>query len=178
MKTVIGLFQDRMELNKAISQLDPEDFPNDQVRVLEKPSQVRKYVDCSCRRSVLMNTAGGAAFVGAIFAVIGLVLGVCQSVGGMPTGMCIGVMVVLTALGALVGGILGAIIGWAEVDRDTFLYLDGLRKGHKLMLVRAEENDVAFVTSILEKENAYGVMVCTRAKEISPMQHGANLQPA
>jgi hypothetical protein len=179
MKTVIGLFQDKNDLNSASIELQSQGFSDDQMHVIEEASQFRNYMDCSYGRSMLKNTIGGAAFIGIIFALIGMAAGFCESLAGMPTGLCIGVGVVLLLLGALVGGLLGAIIGWAEVDRETHSYLAGLEKGHTLMLVKTDEEDsVALVQRIFKKGNAREVQVCTRAHDSAVVQNKPQLEPA
>ena len=104
MNTVIGLFQDRMDQNRTYVELQSQGFSYDQMHVIEEASQFRNYMDCSYGRSMLKNTIAGAAFIGSIFALIGMAAGVCESLAGMPTGLCIGMGVVLLLLGALVGG--------------------------------------------------------------------------
>ena len=141
MKTVIGLFQERMDLNSTTIELQSRGFSADQMHMIEKESQFRDYMDCSYARSMLANAVGGAVFIGAIFGLMGLVAGFCESLAGMPTDLCLGVAAVLLFLGALVGGLLGVVIGWAEVDRETHFYLEGLKKGHALLLVQTDEED-------------------------------------
>lgn len=179
MKTVIGLFQDRMDQNRTYVELQSQGFSNDQMHVIEEASQFRNYMDCSYGRSMLKNTIGGAVFIGSIFALIGMAAGFCESLAGMPTGLCIGLGVVLLLLGALVGGLLGAVIGWAEVDRETHSYLAGLEKGHTLMLVKTEDEDnVAFVQRIFKKGNAREVQVCSRAHDSAAVQSKPQLELA
>jgi len=179
MTTVIGLFQERMDLNSTTIELQSQCFSTDQMHVIEKTGQFRKYMDCSYARSMVANTVGGAVFFGAIFALIGLVAGFCESLAGMPTDLCLGAAIVLLFLGALVGGLFGAVIGWAEVDRETHFYLKGLEKGHRLLLVQTDEEDtIALAQRIFKKGNAQEVQVCTRAHEPAPVQNEPQLEPA
>jgi outer membrane lipoprotein SlyB len=168
-----------MDQNRTYVELKSQGFSFDQMHVIEEASQFRNYMDCSYGRSMLKNTIASAAFIGSIFALIGMAAGVCESLAGMPTGLCIGLGVVLLLLGALIGGILGAVIGWAEVDRETHAYLAGLEKGHTLMLVQTEEEDsVALAQRIFKNGNAQEVQVCTRAHDPAAVQNQPQLELA
>jgi hypothetical protein len=178
METVIGLFQNKIDLNRTNTELQNRGFSEEQIHVIEKASQFRNYMDCSYGRSMLKNMIGGAVFFGIIFAVIGMAAGFCEALAGMPPGLCVGVGVVLLLLGALVGAFLGAIIGWARVDGETRFYLDGLEKGHTLMLVQTDEEDsVALVQRIFKTENAQEVQVCSRAHDSAVVQNNSQLEP-
>ena len=60
MKTVIGLFRERKDLVRTCSQLYSEGLTSEQVRVLKTVREIRKYLDCNFKSSIMKHAAGGA----------------------------------------------------------------------------------------------------------------------
>lgn len=174
MKTAIGLFERREDAERALARLQEGGLAREQASILDTPDAVRRRMDCSYKRNVIKDAAIGAALIGGIYAVFGLFAGLCDSAIGVPSGWCIGATVVFIVIGAGLGAFGGAFIGRAEAEKETHLYLEGVRRGNLLMLIRTDDDGAAQALRMMRQEHALGVRICSRARppgEISSTAH-------
>jgi hypothetical protein len=158
MKSVIGMFQREVDISLSIKRLKEAGFSDGNISTLTKESTIRKLLGCEPTSVVSRYIAWGASFGIAIYGIFGLFAGWCQcNLHGFGRAYGIGAFLGAVLVGAFVGGILGSIVGVAEFEKDSHLYIQGARRGGKVIIVQAGEKDTERAKLILEQENASGV---------------------
>lgn len=178
MKAVIGLMNREDELNGAVSALRAAGFDQSMIRVLANCHDLRENMDCSCRRSVFRDAAIGAAVIGGVYVVFGIAAAWGAVLNGAPVLWSIGAAVVFLMVGMAMGAFGGAFVGRAEAEKDTHLYVEGVRRGDAVLLVWADQQRMAQAMNILRHAGALGVSACTRARPMLPGLTPAGPQPA
>lgn len=171
-QSVIGMYPNMQSVDDAIQTLDQSGFPITHLSVvsqhLRSEKQVRGFVTPG---DYALKGAGLGAWTGGIF---GLLFGVAflwvPDLGSLIVagplfavliGGCEGAV-----LGAAAGGVLGALVGWFVSKRHVVKYVDKLKEGKLLLVVRGTPAEI---------ERARGVLESTAPDETAV--HGMRREP-
>lgn len=169
MKAVMGLLECTVDVENALKELQRAGFPNQAVQVLRSTHDLEQSMDCSHHHTILKDAAIGAGLIGLIYGVFGVSAAASAVANGVPALWSAGAAGGFLVIGLGLGAFGGAFIGRAEAEKDTHLYVEGVRRGGTLMLVWVEEGRAMQAMGILRQAHALGVRTCTRARQpISP----------
>ena len=167
-KTVLGVFQERADVEGAIDKFKSEGFkPEDFSIVMKDTKQAQEIGD-----DTGMDVAGGAVSGATTGAVIGGLAGLIAGVAipglgafliGGPIAAALGLTgaaattVSGAATGAVAGGLLGALMGMGLSHEDAEYYEGRVKEGAILLAVPTRENQLSLVMSIFDDCNASDV---------------------
>lgn len=177
MNAVIGLANRKGVVDGAVSALRAAGFDQQMIHVLANCHALRENMDCSCRRSVFKDAAIGAAVIGSVYAVFGVTAAWGAVLNSAPVLWSIGAAVVFLLVGMAMGAFGGAVVGRAEAEKDTHLYVEGVRRGDAVLLVWVDERRTAQALDVLRQSGALGVSICTRARSMLPALNQVGQQP-
>jgi hypothetical protein len=160
MNSIIGLINRDMTVDPTLVQLKEAGIADERISVLSSPNSINRLIGCDSACVIKNYSAWGAAIGIGIYAVFGIVAAVCQCVRMQyGIGYGIGAFIGAVLAGTLVGGVIGVLAGAAEAEKDTHLYLQGVRTGGKVISIQVPNEDVDRVKQILTKGNVLGVKV-------------------
>ena len=141
MRIITGLFDTRVQADRAVSALEDADIPNADISIVG-PSG---------------DDESGAAEGAGIGAAVGGVGGLLAGLGAFAIpgiGPVVGAgWLAATLIGAAAGGVAGGLIGSltdAGVDeRDAHVYAEGIRRGGTLVTARVDDAHIDAATAIL-----------------------------
>ena len=159
--TIVGVFDDRLQADRAVDELRRAEFRDDQIGVAmryDTGSATAETVDTTAADE---TAAGTGAITGALtglglgaLAGFGVLSGVIPVIGPAIAGGTLGVILSNAAVGAGVGGLVGALIG-AGIPEDEAQYYQGeFESGRTIVTVRADgRGDDAM--AVLRRYGAY-----------------------
>jgi hypothetical protein len=134
---------------------------------------VRQRIDCGQRKSVRRFAAIGGLLIAPIMAVFAFLDAERAISFGVDPAWATGASLGLLLGGIAIGALMGALWGRDEVERETHLYLEGVRRGYVLAIVRVEDHLAGKAMNILRQQGGIGVRVCPRERLIdSALQPG------
>ncbi|MDO9418488.1 general stress protein [Pararhizobium sp.] len=157
MKTVTGLFDDYSDASTAVSALEAQGIPSDDISIVSNNADDRYHADS--------NAADGAGAGAGIGAAVG-------GVGGLLTGL--GIMAIpgvgpvvaagwlaATAAGAVAGavaggaagGLIGALTDSGVPEDHAHVYAEGVRRGGTLVTAKVDDDLQDEAEAILQKSN-------------------------
>jgi hypothetical protein len=154
MESIIGLFNNDISVSPTLERLKEAGIAEERIRITSNPDSVNKLVDCDPACVIKNYTIIGAAIGMGIYAIFGLIAGLCQC-NLMQYEQIYGIGAFLGAVlaGTFVGGIIGVLVGVGEAEEDTQLYVQGIRLGSKMISVQVGEDDAERVKQILTLGN-------------------------
>jgi uncharacterized membrane protein len=157
--TVVGVFNNRTDAERAIEALGKAGFRNDQIGVVTRDEQgktvVQKKGETEAKNVGTGATAGAIAGAG-IGGLIGLgvLSGVIPVIGPAIAAGTLGTILSNAAGGAAIAGLSGALIGWGVPEEHAKYYEGELHAGRVIVTVQtADRGDSARV--ILDKFGGY-----------------------
>jgi hypothetical protein len=178
MKAVMALLSPGDDVERAVAEMQAEGFSAEQICVLENERAIWERIDCSTRSSEVRDATIGAGLVGLIYAVFGVAAAISGIGNSMPAAWSAGSAVVFLLIGLGLGAFWGAFVGRAEAEKDTHLYLEGVRRGQVLVLVWAGESQGLQAMQILRQTHGLGVRTCERARPAAQPASTSRLRPA
>ncbi len=154
-KTVIGVFNNREQAEKAISQLRDSGFDTNEISILAK-GRGKKGGDEEEGGAVLdMGTAtDGATTGGVLGGIAGLALGAgALAIPGLGPIIAAGPIAGLLS-GAATGGIAGGLIDWGIPEQRGRYYEGEVKKGRVLAAVRTHEQKIKSAVNIMRQNGA------------------------
>jgi uncharacterized protein (TIGR02271 family) len=156
--TVVGVFEDRTNADRAVSELRKAGFRDDQIGVAMRHSDAS---DETATTPVDYSEAGSGALTGALagmglgaLAGLGVLAGVIPVVGPAIAGGTLGVILSNAAAGAGIAGLAGALIGHGVPEEEANYYHGEFEAGRVIVTVKADGRyDDAAV--ILRRAGAY-----------------------
>lgn len=158
MKTVVGIFQQFQDAERAVHLLQLRGVDKNSIDVIDRDQILHKYL---CGRP---NPIGENAIIGAMSgAMLGGVCGVLAGMGmlvlpWMGALLALGslpALIIATAvglgLGALIGGLIGAIVGFGVPKADVLFYADGIPRAGFLVTVRIDSEGLLDAMSTLSE---------------------------
>jgi hypothetical protein len=160
MKSIIGLFCYEAAVDPAVERLKEVGIAGERISVLSNPKTINTLLGCDPACVIKNYTVWGAAIGIGIYAIFGVAAAICQC-NLMQYGQEYGIGTFLGALlsGTFVGGFMGILVGAGEAEKDTHLYVQGVRLGGKVISIQVLDEDVEHVKHILSAENVMGVKV-------------------
>jgi hypothetical protein len=155
MKTYVGLIPDNEHVAHAGAALQAAGIPAAGISTLTRPADVWERLEGHSRFRVVRRSATIGALLGlAVSAIytVPLVLMYCPEMG-CSFATSVTVLVILALYWLLGGAFLGAIAGADRLEQGLYSYVEGVRRGARLMVVEAPAEQAAEVPRILEHES-------------------------
>jgi uncharacterized membrane protein len=180
MKTVIGVFQDRSDVERAIDKFKSEGFQPKDFSIVMKDKQEAQDIGSDTGANVAGGAVSGAASGAVLGALAGLIAGIAiPGAGAFLIGGPIAAALGLTgaaattvsgaATGAVVGGIAGALMGMGLSREDAEYYEGRVNEGAILLAVPTRENQQELVMTIFDDSNASDVKTISH-EETAPQR--------
>ena len=155
--TVVGVFEDRLHANQAVTELHQAGFTGAQIGVAMRHAEG---VD-DAAGTAHDTHAGSGALTGALtglglgaLAGLGVLAGVIPVVGPAIAAGTLGVVLSNAAAGAGIAGLVGALVGAGVPEHEAKYYQDEFEAGHAIVTVdaasRADE-----ASAILHRNGAH-----------------------
>ena len=139
--TVVGLFHNQADAERAIQRLKNEGFTENQIGVAIKDRQQQQELIEDTGTQAAEGAATGAVGGGVLGGVIGLLAGVgalaIPGVGPIIAGGALASTLAGAGIGAAAGGLLGALVGMGVPEEDAQHFDEGFRAGGTLVTVNA-----------------------------------------
>lgn len=157
--TVVGVFEDRRQADRAVDELINAGFRRDRIGVALKRAEhdVWDETDDDASQAGTGAVAGALTGLGlGALAGLGVLAGVIPVIGPAIAAGTLGVVLSNAAAGAGIAGLVGALIG-AGVPEDEAEYYHGeFEAGRTIVTVQADERS-GEATAILRRNGAYDV---------------------
>ena len=166
MKTVAGVFTDRMQAQQAIEDLRAAGVMPDRVSVIARDPERAREVAGQTGAEVATGAASGAG-VGAILGgaagwLVGIgalaIPGIGPIVAAGPIAAALGVAGTTAAAGAGVGiaagGIVGALSGWGFSESEARAYEERVAQGDILLAAQVDDDAADRTENLLERRGA------------------------
>lgn len=133
--TVIGVFTDQREAQRAIADLKKQGYTEDQIGVVSQDRQGTTKGDSGTKaeEGAVAGLATGAG-VGALWG-LGILSNVLPGIGPAIFGGTLGVILSSAAAGAAAAGVGGALAGMGIPDEDAKYYEDEFKAGRTIVTV-------------------------------------------
>lgn len=139
--TVVGLFHNQADAERAIQRLKEEGFSESQIGVAIKDREQQKDLIEGTGTQAAEGAATGAIGGGVLGGVVGLLAGVgalaIPGVGPIIAGGTLASTLAGAGIGAAAGGLLGALVGMGVPEEDAKHFDQGFRAGGTLVTVNA-----------------------------------------
>lgn len=159
MKTYLGLIPDNEHVMHAGSALHAAGIPERAISTLVQPAEVWERLGGHERMRVVRKHAVVGGLLGlavSLIYAVPLVLMYCPEMG-CSFGTSVSVLAILALYWLLGGAFMGTIVGADRLEQGLYSYVEGVRRGGRLMVVQAPDEKAAEVPRILEHES--GLMV-------------------
>jgi hypothetical protein len=165
MKTIVGLFEQPEAAEHTVAVFERSGFASASVQTVGSVRALWQHLGCTPAKIVATDFGIGAAIGIALYSFFGLLVAVGEVAMGFGQTIAIGALLVFVGLGVFVGGVLGAMFGLANAEQETRLYLNGIRSGGMLFVVRTADEHVQRAVDLLHEANAEGVKICRRTSD-------------
>jgi uncharacterized membrane protein len=141
--TVVFVFDDRHEVDRAIDDLVEDGFRNDQIGVVTRDTQgktVAKHqgeAETHAGSGAVVGAAAGAGIGGLVG--LGVLAGVIPVIGPAIAAGTLATILTNVAGGAAIAGLTGALIGWDIPEEHAKYYNSQLHAGRIVVTVHAED---------------------------------------
>jgi hypothetical protein len=151
--TIVGVFHDRADAQKAVAALKQAAFTDDQIGVVSPGGDGGKAEakGTLAAEGALTGAAAGAG-VGAVWA-LGIAAGILPGIGPAVAGGLLASVLASAAGGAIAAGIVGALIGLGIPEEEAKYYEAEFQSGRTIVTVRSARNVEAW--DILLHHGAY-----------------------
>jgi len=154
--TVVGVFENEADADRAIRQLYDAGFRDDQIGV------ARKHVDVVAGETVDDETeTGSGAVTGAVAGLglgaltgLGVLSGIIPVIGPAIAGGTLGVILSNAAAGAGIAGLIGSLVGAGVPEHEARYYEDEFAAGRTIVTVDTMDKSIE-AAEILRRNGAY-----------------------
>jgi uncharacterized protein (TIGR02271 family) len=155
--TVVGVFQDRNDADRAVDELRKAGFRNEQIGVVAKRDESYGDVAGADEGSeagvgALAGMVAGAGIGGLVG--LGIIAGVIPVLGPVIAGGTLATILANAAGGAAIAGVTGALIGAGVPEHETEYYHGEFEAGRTLVTVQCDGR-VDEATAILRRHHSY-----------------------
>ena len=154
--TVVGVFEDRLHANKAVTELHSAGFTDKQIGVAMKHGEG---IDAGSSQEG--SHAGSGALTGALTGIglgalagLGVLAGVIPVVGPAIAAGTLGVVLSNAAAGAGIAGLVGALVGAGLPEHEAKYYQGEFEAGRAIVTVEAAGRP-AEAAAILSRNGGY-----------------------
>jgi len=156
-QTVVGVFDDARDAQRAIEELRRAGFRDDQIGVASHDRKTTATGDADDKGShagtgAVTGVLAGAG-VGAAWG-IGIAAGLIPAIGPVIAGGTLAAILASAGLGAAAAGIAGALIGAGIPEDEAHYYENEFKAGRTIVTVKAE-NRATEATAILNRHNGH-----------------------
>ncbi len=180
MKTVIGVFPERLSAEDAIEELESLGYKPQDMSIVMRDRKEDRTIAADTGTNVTESTVGGVATGAAVGGLAGLLIGIgaiaIPGIGGLLIGGPLAAALGLTgaaattisgaATGALAGGLIGALMGLGLSEHEAKLYEDRVREGAILLTVPVRSTRVQEVVEIMEDTGADQIKAASAREEV------------
>jgi sodium--glutamate symport carrier gltS len=158
MRTVIGLFPSRQDVNQEIEQLEEAGFSRENIHVLANSRAIKDLIGCDPSCIVAKYVSWGALLGICVYGVFFIAAAWCDC-NIYPISQTIAVEIALAGalFGTIIGGILGLFVGLAEYEGETHLYIQGINLGEKVIALDANQSEQEKAIKSLNQIGCLGV---------------------
>jgi hypothetical protein len=167
-KTVLGIFQERADVEKAIDKFKSEGFKPEDFSIVMKDTKEAESIGDNTGANVAGGAVSGATTGAVVGGIAGLLAGIAiPGLGAFLIGGPIAAALGLTgaaattvsgaATGVVAGGLLGALMGMGLPREDAEYYEGRVKEGAILLAVPTRENQLELVMTIFDDSNASDV---------------------
>lgn len=167
MKTVVGLFENYTDADRAVSELNTRGFNRNEISVAARDNSIRNQVAGeSAREQAVAESAGAGAVGGAVVGGLGgLLVGIgalaIPGIGPIITAGTLATALGTTAagagIGAAAGGLIGALVGMGIPEEDAHFYAEGVKRGGVLVTVQTSDDRASEALNIMRRARAVDV---------------------
>jgi uncharacterized protein (TIGR02271 family) len=157
--TVVGVFEDRRQADKAVSELRQAGFRDDQIGVAMRGTEMDSGTSTTTKAGD--TYAGEGAIAGILtglglgaLAGLGVLSGVIPVIGPAIAGGTLGVILSNAAVGGGLVGLVGALVGAGVPEEEATYYHEEFQAGRTIVTVTADGRS-AEATTILRRNGAY-----------------------
>jgi hypothetical protein len=155
--TVVGVFANRSQADRAIDELRREGFQNDQLGVVGpkgEESTTGKHADKGAHvaEGAVVGAVAGAGVGGLVG--LGILAGVIPVIGPAIAAGTLGTILLNAAGGAAIAGVAGALVGLGIPEEEASYYEGELTSGRYLLTVHAGAREPE-ARAILRRQGAY-----------------------
>lgn len=169
MKTIVGMFENTRDADRAFTDLTQQGFRREDISVLARQDVMKsaKNEGLDVSTSAGVGAVGGSTAGGIAGLLVGIgalaIPGIGPVIAAGTLGTVIGTTALGAGLGAAAGGIVGALTGMGLSHDEANFYAEGVKRGNILVAVKADDNQIQLVSDLLRRANA--VDVNTRRQE-------------
>jgi uncharacterized membrane protein len=167
MKTVVGLFENYTDADRAVSELNSRGFTRNEISVAARDSAMRdRVVGTAGEERAVAESAGAGAVGGAVVGGLGGLLvglgalaipGVGPVIAAGTLATALGSTAAGAGIGAAAGGLIGALVGLGIPEDDAHFYAEGVKRGGVLVTVQASDDRATEALNIMRKARAVDV---------------------
>jgi len=167
MKTVVGLFENYTDADRAVSELNTRGFNRNEISVAARDSALRdRVVGTAGEERAVAESAGAGAVGGAVVGGLGGLLvglgalaipGVGPVIAAGTLATALGSTAAGAGIGAAAGGLIGALVGLGIPEDDAHFYAEGVKRGGVLVTVQASDDRATEALNIMRKARAVDV---------------------
>ncbi len=184
MKTVVGLFRNSADAERAVDALEDAGFVSDDFSIVARDNVIEtdrmdydEHVDAS--EGAAVGAVGGATVGGLTGLLMGLGalaipgIGPVLAAGTLATalGSALAGAGIGAAAGAVTGGLVGALMDVGLPEEDAHFYAEGVRRGGVLVTVHADDTRASIATGIMRQANAVDVNAEREAWQAEGWEH-------
>ena len=140
-QTIVGLFRNQVDAERAITRLRQEGFAENQIGVAMRDRGQQQELMEGTGAQAAEGAAAGAIGGGVLGGVIGLLAGVgalaIPGIGPIIAGGALASTLAGAGIGAAAGGLLGALVGMGVPEEDARHFEEGFKAGGILVTVNA-----------------------------------------
>jgi uncharacterized protein (TIGR02271 family) len=140
--TVIGVFENRRDAERAIDELRKAGFRENQIGIVARDSEGKMTTEKAAEKGTRAGTgavAGAVAGAGVGGLVgLGILTGVIPVVGPIIAGGALATILANAAGGAVIAGVAGALIGLGIPEEDARYYESEFKAGRTIVTVQAD----------------------------------------
>jgi uncharacterized membrane protein len=151
MKTVVGLFENYSNADRAVSELSSHGFSRDEISIAARDAAIRDRMatgESGKERAVAESAGAGAVGGGVLGGLTGLLVGIgALAIPGIGPVVAAGTLAatlgstaVGAGIGAAAGGLIGALVGMGIPEEDAHFYAEGVKRGGVLVTVQTSDD--------------------------------------
>lgn len=156
-KTATGLFDDYADASAAVSALEAQGIPSDDISIVSNNVDERRTGDTSAAEGAGAGAGIGAAVGGVGGLLTGLGIMAIPGVGPVVAAGWLAATAAGAAAGAVAGGAAGGLIGamtdFGVPEEHAHVYAEGVRRGGTLVTARVEDSLYPEAEAILRRSN-------------------------
>jgi uncharacterized membrane protein len=167
MKTVVALFENHTDADRAVSELNTRGFTRNEISIAARDSAIRDRMTASDtgERAVAESAGAGAIGGATLGGLTGLLVGIgALAIPGIGPVVAAGTLATVlgstavgAGVGAAAGGLIGALVGMGIPEEDATFYAEGVKRGGVLVTVQTSDDRASEALSIMRRSNAVDV---------------------